>query len=686
MIITRAFIKLVNANPLSIIKDLTSDDVGELLFYLNEKYFNETPEVSDEIYDIIRDYMNSHFPDHPVLKIVGAPVHHNKVDLPYWMGSMDKKKTSEEIITFTKKYKKDDTFVLSDKLDGVSALLYRDDNNTLHLYTRGNGSIGQDISHLLPFLKLDTIIQNSNFKNARIAIRGELVISRDNFQTVKHLGANARNMVSGLVNAKNPDFSLLRILDFVAYEVIYPSLKPEDQFKMLSSSGFNIASNKIVNISSIEFESLGKYLLQRKTESIYEIDGIIVSDNVIHEPITSGNPTYSFAFKTMLSENIGTVTVIDVEWNSSRHGFLKPRVMYTPIELGGVTLQYATGYNAKFIVDNVIGPGAVITITRSGDVIPKILSVIKPAANNKPKMPGVTYEWTETGVDIKLKKYIKKKGEKAVGEEGEDEGEGEGEGDRDGEDGEQQYNKDSEIKVLVNFFKKIGTVGLNIGMLTKLYDSGYTNVKKILNIKISELREIPTIKDKMSEKLYENIHESIGNINGLLLMAGSNSFGIGFGERKLKVIVDTYLDICYNRDYLKKNKIDLINMIKELPGFSDKTSTQFVDGLPYYYEFLHDIPKKIVDTLKGASSSGISSTSTTDMIFSQMNIVFTGVRDKELEKYIIEHGGNILNAINKSTTILITKDIDSSSVKIQNAKKIGVTIYAIDDFRSKFIK
>ena len=684
MIITKAFIKSLNTNPLSVIKDLSSDDLGELLFYLNEKYFNETPEVTDEIYDIIRDYMNSNFPDHPVLKIVGAPVHHSKVDLPYWMGSMDKKKTSEEIIAFTKKYKKDDTFILSDKLDGVSALLYKDDTNTVYLYTRGNGSIGQDISHLLPFLKLDTIIQNSNFKNTKIAIRGELVISRDNFQTVKHLGANARNMVSGLVNAKNPDFSLLHILDFVAYEIIYPSLKPEDQFKTLLSHGFNVASNKTTNISSIEFESLGKYLLQRKTESIYEIDGIIVSDNKNHEPIISGNPTYSFAFKTMLSENIGTVTVIDVEWNSSRHGFLKPRVMYTPIELGGVTLQYATGYNAKFIVDNVIGPGAVITITRSGDVIPKILSVIKPAANNKPKMPGVTYEWNETGVDIKLKKKIKRKGDNGVDEVGE------GDGDDDGEDvgeGEAQYNKDSEIKVLVNFFKKIGTVGLNIGMITKLYDSGYTNVKKILNIKVSELREIPTIKDKMSEKLYENIHESIGNINGLLLMAGSNSFGMGFGERKLKVIVDAYPDICYNRDYLKKNKIDLVNMIKDLPGFSDKTSTQFIDSLPYYYEFLHDIPKKIVDTLKGASSSSSSSGVTeVDMIFSGMNIVFTGVRDKELEKYIVEHGGNILNAINKSTTILITKDIDSSSVKIQNAKKLGVTIYAIDDFRNKYIK
>ena len=137
--------------------------------------------------------------------------------------------------------------------------------------------------------------------------------------------------------------------------------------------------------------------------------------------------------------------------------------MYTPIELGGVTLQYATGYNAKFIVDNVIGPGAVITITRSGDVIPKILTVIKPAANNKPKMPGVTYEWTDTGVDIKLKKKIKRKGNE-VGDEYDEEvgvevGVGIDEGD--GDEGEAQYNKDSEIKVLVNFFKKIWNGKIN---------------------------------------------------------------------------------------------------------------------------------------------------------------------------------------------------------------------------------
>ena len=107
-----------------------------------------------------------------------------------------------------------------------------------------------------------------------------------------------------------------------------------------------------------------------------------------------------FAFKMVLSDQIVEAKVLDVEWSASKHGLLKPRVRIEDVYIGGVRISYATGFNAKFIMDNKIGVGAVVKLIRSGDVIPHIMSVVKPAA--APIMPAGNYTWTSTGVDIML--------------------------------------------------------------------------------------------------------------------------------------------------------------------------------------------------------------------------------------------------------------------------------------------
>jgi DNA ligase (NAD+) len=136
-------------------------------------------------------------------------------------------------------------------------------------------------------------------------------------------------------------------------------------------------------------------LVEFKQDSPYEIDGIIVQADIKYTRNTSGNPDYAFAFK-ILSE-VAETTVINVEWNISKWGALKPRVEIEPVELAGVLITYATGFNAKFIKDNEIGPGSRILITRSGDVIPYILKIL---TRTEADMPTIEYVWNETGVDI----------------------------------------------------------------------------------------------------------------------------------------------------------------------------------------------------------------------------------------------------------------------------------------------
>ena len=151
--INKTFINSLGNDPYGVLKMLTLEEVANVIQKANQKYYNgDTPMFSDQIFDVIKEYLASIDPNHPVLINIGASVtKENKVTLPFHMGSLDKIKNDEKAI-LNWKDKFDGTYVVSDKLDGNSGLLVYS-NGELRLYTRGDGKKGQNITHLLPFLK-----------------------------------------------------------------------------------------------------------------------------------------------------------------------------------------------------------------------------------------------------------------------------------------------------------------------------------------------------------------------------------------------------------------------------------------------------------------------------------------------------------------------------------------------------
>ena len=140
-------------------------------------------------------------------------------------------------------------------------------------------------------------------------------------------------------------------------------------------------------------------LKERKAESEYECDGIIIAYNTPNERVPIGNPDYAFAFKNVAELETAIVTVKQVEWNVSKDGYLKPILILEPIKLSGVMIKRVTAFNAKYIVENKIGPNTQIKLVRSGDVIPHILEIIK--SSKEPQMPtDIEYEWNDSNVDI----------------------------------------------------------------------------------------------------------------------------------------------------------------------------------------------------------------------------------------------------------------------------------------------
>ena len=375
------------SNGIKFLEKCTKNELSKLLLKANDAYHNESPLMTDNQYDILKEFIEKTDPSNKVVKKVGAPVPtKNKVKLPYEMASMDKIKPDTNALTnWMKKF--DGPYLLSCKLDGVSGL-YVTEGHEPKLYTRGDGKVGQDISHLIPLLKLP------NHQN--ICVRGEFIIPKQIFEE-KYAGefANPRNLVAGIINSKTIDEDKICDVSFIAYELIEPLVESNNQMKMLKKMGHNVVQHKL--IIELNNNVLSNILTQWRKECNYEIDGIIVCDDKIYQR-KSGNPDHAFAFKMIISDQIIEAKVVDVIWSPSKDGYLKPRVQIEPLKLGGITIEFATGHNAKFIQDNKIGIGAMIQISRAGDVIPYINSVIVPAAHAK--MPDVAYKWNESGVDI----------------------------------------------------------------------------------------------------------------------------------------------------------------------------------------------------------------------------------------------------------------------------------------------
>ena len=257
--------------------------------------------------------------------------------LPYWMGSMNKKKTKEEVEKWYPKYPGE--VVISDKLDGKSFILDIKDGIP-KLYSRGNGNQGKDISYLLKYIKIPSLEGN-------YILRGEILISKNNFQRIKTNAANSRSFIAGISNLKKIDKDKshdLKLVDLICFEVIEPELKPAEQFIFLKEKGFKVVYNEIQ--PEVTFESLQGILKKRKTESEYDIDGIIVCQNKIYPRSEDKNPKHAIAFKMDMEFAISKV--IDIEWNLSKHGKLKP-VLIEPVSLNAATVK-AVGNNAAFIV------------------------------------------------------------------------------------------------------------------------------------------------------------------------------------------------------------------------------------------------------------------------------------------------------------------------------------------------
>lgn len=621
----------------SFLNKIDLQTLHKVKLYLDDQYYNvgESP-VSDERYDLVKDTLKRK--DSTYTVPVGAKLRtgENRVKLPYWLGSADKITIdSTNALRLWNNKNPSSEYVFSEKLDGISCLLVQEDGDT-KLYTRGNGVIGADISYLAKYLS--TIPKNL----PDIAVRGELIMKKKSFEKYRRKGSeksgykNARNMVAGLVGAKTARKGISDI-DFVVYEIVGDSMpKPSVQLKRLKKLGFSVANWKKSDNNKVD--TLSKTFLEMKDTSEYEIDGMIVQTNLPYDRNTSDNPNYLFAFKMATGDAIKETVIKKIEWNVSKWGQLKPVAIIEPVSLADITMKRVTAHNAKYVEENNLGKGAIIKVTRSNDVIPYIVSVVKEA--KKPDMPLIEYVWDANHVNVIVKKT----------------------------------DDTMCIKLIASFFSKLNIKHVSEATVRKMFADGLNNLIKIIGASEKRLLQVPEFQARSAERIYTNIHNGLKNVKLATLLGASGIFGYGIGRRKM----DALLLDCPELLSLDKKmtKSEMKKTINSIEGFSDITTNKIVENIP--------LARKLIEKLSKYTSFKDEERVSSDL--KGQKFVMTGFRDAEMEEEIAKRGGKVMKAVSKNTTGLIVKlKPERLTVKLQKASDMGIPIYEREEFKEKFL-
>lgn len=593
--------------------------------------------MSDAEYDSELERLRRLSPAHPFLSVVGAPVPAGSpsVMLPVIMGSQEKVRAGEDGLERWMKREavaRSKKFVVSEKLDGLSALFVRKEYST-KLYLRGDGVKGVNVSRALGGL-------GGGFAGgggADVIVRGELVLGKADTPE----GSVGRALVNGWLHrsmdkgAEPPEE--LRGVRFVAYQVIQPAgMGRAQQMAWLRAKGYEVPWFAEVDRAEVTEEVLKKFLVGRKESGAYPIDGLVVATDSVPVCLGGGearNPPDSVAFKMSSDDQKAETTVVEVVWTASRQRIWVPRIRVKEVRIGGAKIQWLSGHNAGFIRDHVLGPGARIVIRRSGDVIPALDEVLAVATGGRGEMPEEgLWKWDERQVQALATEDV--------------------------------YPE----KVLLHALQILEVEGMGAGLVKKLVDAGYETMLLLWKATAADLGKV--IGPGRAAGLVKSLRASRAAASYSTLLVASNKLPRGVGERKLRALFEKEAD---PRKW----------GAAEMPcpdGWSDESLKGLWRALPAALAWIDESFPGCTAPL--ASVQGVQAQA---QAAAQLKyIVFSGVRDKALEQRLLATGPwDIQSAVTSKTDVLVVADGElKESAKTKKAAELGITIQKISEFRS----
>lgn len=649
------------------------DELIALIEKANYEYYTlDNPKLTDreydnmmsELLDIEEKYPELRRPDSPTQKVGGEIISEfKKVHHKIPMFSIADVFNESEIVAFDERVRKEfpnPSYVCELKIDGLAVSLIYENGIFKSAATRGNGTIGEDITHNVKTIKSLPLRLN---KPETIEVRGEIYMPKKSFNKLNEqrekngepLFQNPRNAAAGSIRQLDSSIAKSRNLDAFLYHVPATTKKTHYEALMeLKELGFVVNPNiKLVhNISEI-LDYIEEWTV-RRDELPYEIDGIVIKVNDIHMQKELGNtakyPKWVIAYKFPAEEVKSKLT--DIVCTVGRTGQITPNAVFDPVKVMGSTIRRATLHNEKYIQDKDLRIGDMILVHKAGDVIPEVVGPV--LSERKTELPiyhmpdtcpicGTKLVPTESQIDLMCP------------------------------------NDDCPARNIESLIHYSDRKAMNIEGLGERIIEDFYNMHIINNI-----IDIYNLKDKKEElielegfgdKSVNNLLETIENSKKVSLEKLLYAIGIkGIGEKNAKILAKKY------------------NTLDKLMAASEAELQSIPDIGPILAQniiIFFNTPENIelINNLKsiGMNTTYLGTTTKENENFIGKRFVVTGTLEKytrdEIQALIEENGGLWSSSVTKNTAAVIVGDNPGS--KYDKAKELNIPIWSETDLEEQ---
>lgn len=623
----------------------------------NTAYRKGDPLISDRQYNALTKALKEQYPDHDWFSQIEPSLipENRKAKLPVQMKSLNKVLSIEEFNAWIKScgLRGAHKLVCMPKFDGGSLLV---NEATKQGYSRGGAENEGQICDI--HMMKAGIQTNEKYQYTF----GEFVISVNSWDKNFKDQINPksgdvykapRNVAVGMLNADTPP---KKITDATFFRYGISGWHPEystftEQIKDICDTYGQTHLYFTTDVKDITHDLLQS--LYDQWSKVFGIDGIVLYiDNLelsdkIGRNQSSGNPMYAIAYKGGFEEEVDTET-LSVSVEVSKNGYLRPTVQIEPVALSNSTITNPTGNNMRFITDNKIAAGAIIKVKRSGEVIPKIIGVSTPATDKSMEQlldslsvcPCCVQptQWNDTRTDIMC-----------------------------------THPECSGIQFakLLHFYLTIGCDGLGKEIFSKLFESGFNSISKILNVTVNDVIAIDRL-GMSSAKILIDLNQKIKSGLPLDILIHASDCFVGIGRKKAMILLHKF-------EVSNANNLSMLliqsHICKEDFSVTEKA---FYSGIPLFLDFIteNNLTALDIELQPDINENGK---------FNGFSVCFTGIRDKDLEAYIIAEGGSIASGVSKKASHLVVKEKNSSSGKTDKARQLGIPIFEINEFKEQFI-
>ena len=619
-------------------------------------YVLDAPEITDAEYDAmmreLRDLEAAHpefaSPDSPTQRVGGKPREgFVKVAHSGAMLSLDNAADEQELRDFDRRVHdlmgdEPYSYVAELKLDGLSLAVHYRDGKFAQAVTRGDGQVGEDVTENTRTIKSVPLRAHGSFE-----VRGEVVFNKRAFEKLnaeRDLAelprfANPRNAAAGSLRVLDPSITASRQLDFYAYFLIPPRPTQWESLETLQKLGFKVNSHRQKCAGVEELVAFCKEWEAKRDSLPLEIDGVVAKVDSVEQQAklgwTAKAPRWAIAFKFPARQ--AQTVVEDIIVSVGRTGAVTPTAMFKPVNIGGVMVSKATLHNEDEIARLGVQIGDTVLVERAGDVIPKVVRVVKEAESRRPFV---------------MPKQCPVCGEEVVRAEGE------------AISRCINTNCPARLKESVLHFAARGVMdidGLGEVLVNHLVDSGLVkNVADLYRLTVDDLAKIDRMGLKSATNVWNNIDASRKSALNRLL----NGLGIPFvGERTAQILAETFGDL---------DKI--MNADEEELKKAEEVGPKVAHSIRQFFE--HQPNRDLVERLRKEKFDFKYEVTRHPGKLEGFTFVLTGTlpnltRD-EAQARIEAAGGKVSKSVSKKTNYVVAGEEAGS--KLDKAKELGVKV------------